>query len=353
MRDLQWMEGWFRERFPRHPYVYFGLSGATLLHDAIRAQSQSRFVLPAYICPSLSAMGAAAGKLLIHIEVDPRTLHPAPQEMGHEDAIVLIDHSFGYPFGGIAEVRRLFPKLLLIEDCARALGVEIGGELPGRHSDWILFSMYKTVRGSRSGAVLLANAPLSIPRDGRRGSVSMKERAGTFGPARFLYHQMLQRRALFEARPLAAAPDFEIQRGLPSELCASRFIRELRDLEKRARMRREIAAELTGGLSRIPCVVPVQAAEGCSPAAHFVSFALQKGSRDQMITKLYRRGLFVMRTWDIVPGNYESLQSTFVRPPGASLELASRMAHIPIDYFENASERERLLATLPGLIHFV
>lgn|SRR5579862_355119 len=343
MRDLALIEGWFHERFPRHPYVYFGLSGATLLYDALRLQPQSALAIPAYICPSLSAMGAAAGKKLIHIEVDPRTLHADPAHFAQDGAIVLVDHAFGYPFPSIARLRN--PGTLIIEDCARALGVTIHGEPPGAASDWLLFSMYKTVRGSRNGAVLLTNARLAIATEKRRGRISIKERGATFPPARFLHHRWL-RRSRFGPRPIGADPEFEIQRGLPSELCAARFWAELKDLEARTRMRREIADELTENLSGIPGIDCVQTADGCGTAGHFVSFAVRSGSRDQMITGLYRRGLFVLRTWDIVPGNYKSLESTFPSPPRASKMLAESMAHIPIDYFLKSSDRRQLIQAL-------
>src|SRR5579872_101341 len=301
MRDLGLIEGWFRERFPRHPHVYFGLSGATLLHDALLTQPQSTLVLPAYICPSLSAMGLAAGKRLVHAEVDPRTLHPDPAHYTLDDAVALVDHAFGYPYAGIAQLRKRNPGLLIIEDCARALGANIDGDLPGAASDWLLFSMYKTIRGSRNGAVLLSNAPLPIPKENRRGAVTVKERAARLAPARFLHHQIL-RRSRFAPREIGFAPEHEPQRGLPSELCANRFWAELRDLDSRTRMRREIVQELSENLSRIPEIECVRTADHCQPAGHFVSFAIRKGNRDRVITRLYRRGLFVMRTWDIVPG---------------------------------------------------
>ncbi len=298
------------------------------------------------MCPSISAMGIAAGKSLAHAEVDPNTLHPDAAELGRDGAIVLADHAFGYPFAAISELRRQFPKALIIEDCARALGVRIAGEMPGQFSDWILFSMYKTVRGSRNGAVLLSNSALAIPAATNRGAVTLKERAGTFGPARFFYHKILSRRARFEQRPAGAEPAFEVQRGLPSELCAKRFAAELKGLDALSRMRGEIAEELTEGLEGIEGIRVVKAPAGSQSAGHFVSFAVNKGSRDQLITRLYRQGLFVIRTWDIVPGNYKSLRSTFTSPPAASKELAARMAHIPADYFLKATQRRRLLNAL-------
>src|SRR5262249_32041976 len=328
------------------------------LHDALKTVYRSSVVLPAYICPSLSAMASVAGKRLTHVEVDRRTLLPDPSQLESllasrdtSDTVLLIDHAFGYPFGGIAKLREIFPDLLIIEDCARALGVTIGGDFPGRHADWVLLSMYKTIRGSRNGAVLLTRAPLAIRKERLPAPPSFKERFSTVGPIRWIYHGMLAKRMRFETRPLGDRPEWETQRGLPGELCASRFAAELKELETRVRLRAEVASELTAALWRIDGVRCIQSAENCTLAGNFVSFAIEKnGTRDALITKLYRQGLFVTRTWDIVPGHYPKLEATFPSGPGASLELADRMAHIPVDFFQKERDRRRLIAALQKIV---
>src|SRR5215469_7369106 len=118
-----------RDRFPLYRHVYFGLSGSTLLHDALKLEDRRSVVLPAFFCPSISAMALAAGKRVTHIDATRESLHPDPAllekflaDEPESGTAVLIDHSFGYRCGALAGLRRRFPKLLIIEDCARSLG---------------------------------------------------------------------------------------------------------------------------------------------------------------------------------------------------------------------------------------
>src|SRR5207237_950029 len=78
------------------------------------------------------------------------------------ESVLLVDHAFGYPFAAIAAVRRRHPQLLLIEDCARALGSEIDGRAVGNTADWTLLSLYKAVDGNDHGALLLTPSPYRI-----------------------------------------------------------------------------------------------------------------------------------------------------------------------------------------------
>jgi dTDP-4-amino-4,6-dideoxygalactose transaminase len=346
------VRSWFRERFPRQPHVYFGLSGTTLLHEALKAQTRTSVVLPAFICSDLSAAAVRAGKRVIHIDADRHTQLPDRAQLetylasqDTSDAVLLVDHSFGYPFPDLACLRRRFPKLLVIEDCARALGVQIRGQLPGVWSDWILFSMYKTIPGSSNGAVLLTNMPIPM-RDQHRVPVTIRERVATIGPLRFMYHE-LQRRTPSDFRPrisdLGNFPQWTPAYGLPSRLCMARFAAELKDLEIRASMRSSNANELTDSLCRagIECIKP---AERCQSAGHFVSFRTpSRHARNELLARLHRKGLFVARTWDLVPAHYHSFLETFPSGHTNSEHLADHMGHIRVGLYLSSRRRRRLV----------
>lgn len=361
--ELSRIQGWLRERFPYHPYIYFGLSGAALVHDALKNQHRTCAVMPAFICPSLSEAILSAGMRLIHIDADRidadrLTMHADAAtletylECGDaSDTVLLMDHSFGYPFPGLRHLRLRFPKLLVIEDCARALGARVRGQFPGEHSDWVLLSMYKTILGPRNGAILLTKTPIPARND-RSVRVTVRERAATMTPVRFL-NDFLKRttRGLTPRRIGLTSPGWTPHYGFPSDLCLARFGAELNDFENRACIRNSIAEEFRHGLSRMPGIELIKVASGCQPADHFVSFRIQKaGVRDRILTRLYRRGLFLSGTWPIVPAHYKCFSETFPAGHAASEFLAEHMVHIPVALFHRGRERKRLIRVLGDLM---
>ncbi len=357
MSCFSWVEGWVRERFPHQPLVYFGLSGATLLGEALESLQRSTVVLSAFLCPSLSAMAARAGKRLIHVDADPLTLHPDRRQLESclerqdpSDTVLLMDHSFGFPFPGLGGLRRRFPDLLIIEDCARALGARVGGEFPGVHADWVLLSMYKTVRGSQNGAVLMSRAPIEL-REGQKTVASVRERAATVRPLRLVYDWMKRRRPDFELRCGGLpAPEWSPAYGVPSELCVRRFAAELRDFAPRAGLRRSIANELTSALSRIAGIECIGTAPDCEAAGQFVSFRMaSRQARDSVLTNLHRRGLFLSRTWDLLPHHYHCFAGTFPCGSEGAQRLAETIAHVTVNLFFSSKHRRDLIRTMGEL----
>jgi len=353
------VEGWLRERFPHHPYIYFGVSGTTMLHEALKSQSRTWVVLPGFRCPKISAAAACAGKRLIHIDADRRTELPdiaqllrslASRDASH--TAVLIDHSFGYPFPAIARLRKEFPKLLIIEDLARALGVRIKGQYPGEHSDWILLSMYKTVPGSRNGAVLLSTAPLPLS-EGPRVPATLRERVARMEPLRSIYC-VLQRGTSGEFRSRLGQlelsfPDWSPTYGFPSDLCLSRFGTDLMRIDNQVAILSSIAEELTADVSAagFNCIA---AAPGCQSAGHFVSFEVrQQHGRDQVLTRVCKKGLFIARSYDIVSAHYRSFQETFPAGHSNSEYFAEHMAHIRVALYTRTKRRRRLVGELCAL----
>src|SRR5258706_14065024 len=155
MQEFLRIRDWLREHFPQHPHIYPGVSGATLLHEALKTQTRTSVVMPAFICPSLSEMAARAGKQVVHIDADPLTLHPDMARLvkhlarqNASETVLLIDHSFGYSLPGLASLRQMFPRLLIIEDFARALRAKIRGQFPRRHAGWRLLLLDKTILAS-------------------------------------------------------------------------------------------------------------------------------------------------------------------------------------------------------------
>jgi len=348
VRDLDRLAGLLGERFPRHRHVYFGLSGATLLYDALRLENRSSLVLPAFLCPSISAMALAAGKRLTHIDssreslcIDASRVEEFLATQSESDTAVLVDHSFGYRSGAPARLRDRFPQSLIIEDCARALGLDAC-----EHSDWVLLSMYKTIRGAQNGGLLLSRRPLAIGGQ-KRASTALRERIAQIPMFRAGY-DLVQRFCSIPQPPAPRLiPRWAPNYGVPGELCVANFTGEIAEWDSRRRARAEIAAEIQNAIPQCKWLEVLEPAE---TAAHFVTLRISRG-RDPFVARLWRRGFFLSRTWERLPGDYPAFHETFPGGQQVAGEWSRMVAHIPVSHFWKAGPRARLIESIRCMTH--
>ncbi len=343
---------WLRATFPGFQY-HVGLSGSTMLSDAIRLEPRQTVVLPAFICCDLSAMAKAVGKRVVHLDVDCRTMHIDPDQLEHclssedpLDTILLIDHTFGNPFPLLDAVRQKYPGLLIVEDAVRALGARIADEPVGRHSDWLLLSMYKTVPGSQNGAVLLTRNPMTL-NTGPAAATTLRERTATMDVCRWPYEFFKRLSPRYPPPRLDRdRPHWSPVYGVPSDLCLQRFLAEATNLKRNLPARIAIHNNLIEHLSAFRALRIVKIADDCSPGADFLSFVVCVAPRDGLLAHLHRKGLFLLRTWDMVPAFYRSFSGTFPFGSASSEFLARHIAHIQLCQFESNIKRDRLVRAI-------
>jgi dTDP-4-amino-4,6-dideoxygalactose transaminase len=343
---------WIRRSFPEFPYLYPGKSGATLLFDALRAEPRDTVVLPAFTCPTLSFVAARAEKRILHVEVEPNTLHmrwdlltDCLSGLEPERTIVLVDHAFGYPFPHLARLREEQPRTRLIEDCVRALGASVEGQPVGREGDWSLLSLHKTSVGINHGALLLTRTPCSV-RGGDPPPVTPQQWMSGVPPLRAVYEELRRRRGPVPDSPLAEAR-WAPEVGVPNRLAVSRYLAELRAGEAAERRRRTAWDHLREALSGLKGVRPIRTAPGCRASAHFFSFRVaEDGTRDQVWERLYRRGCFVDRDWYEVPSSFPDLRGTFPYGSAGSEALARSLLHVPVASFLSPRRRAGLVECL-------
>jgi dTDP-4-amino-4,6-dideoxygalactose transaminase len=346
------LRDWLQETFPFFQY-HVGLSGSTMLSEALRLEPRQTVVLPSFICSSLPAVAKAVGKRVVHLDVDCGTLHIDLGQLEHFftlqdplDTILLIDHTFGNPFPLLASVRHKYPGLLIVEDSVRALGARIAGDPVGKHCDWLLLSMYKTIPGSQNGAVLLTRNPMTL-RTGPAAATTLRERAATIAACRWPYELLKRRSPNFPAPCLDRdMPHWSPVYGVPGDLCLRRFLADAIDLDRNLALRIAIFQDLSQRLSVFPAIRIVRTSDDCSPAAYFLSFILSRASRDEFVTHLHRKGLFLLRTWDMVPAFYRSFSDTFPYGSAGSEFLARNIVHVPLDQFRSDIKRDRLIRAI-------
>jgi dTDP-4-amino-4,6-dideoxygalactose transaminase len=154
----------------------------------------SRILMPGYISHDFVGVMERHGITPVFADVDPDTAQLDPAACTDEllssvSAIVLL-HTFGLP-ADAARFRAMADRhgLILIEDCARALGgITLDGHPVGWHGDYAMYSLSKVAPVVRGGilssrrAVDLAAASSGHPLP-----------QGRLGPARFLNTLMLLR----------------------------------------------------------------------------------------------------------------------------------------------------------------
>ena len=337
--------------YPEYPFQQFGTSGASLLYEVLRNSRRSRMVLPAFICCELSFMSVVAQKQLLHIDVDRTTLHMQPAALesalsagDDEDTIVLIDHSFGYACSWIKKLREEHPKLLIIEDCVRALGASIAGQAVGHVGDYVLLSMYKTVPGNNHGAILLGNEAM-VSADGPVAGDSLRQKLSQNPVARWIYERNKRRHPVF-GRPNHADPReirWAAQPGQPSQQCAQRFLADLSSVDNNRRQWKEGFEDIRDQLSKHAKLSFIQVAAGTEPAYEFLSMTVAPPvSRDSLLETLHRKGYFLLSTWDQVPAFFTALQDSFPAKSQESVFLADQTVHIPMRLFSSRRRRHKL-----------
>ena len=340
-------------QYPHLPHLSLGVSGATLLLNALQQTNRRRLILPAFICPELSAMAVRAGLEVIHVDADRRTLHMDAERLDAclknqslSDTALVVDHTFGYADREIISCRRSYPDLLIIEDCVRALGSEIDGTPVGAHGDWVLFSMYKTTTGNDDGAVLLTGREYPMPHAAARPP-SPRQWVSSMAPLRKVHGLLKRRRGGMEpAARDADAPRWEPVVREPNWLTVRRFTAQLNGLTADRARREAAASTIRTALADAPRIVFIEAKPGCRSSAFFLSLTIDGGRRDAIVNRLHREGLFLVWAWNAVPAFYRCFADTFPFGFSNSVYLADHVCHVPLAEYVDARHRKRLITSL-------
>lgn len=128
--------------------VFLTSSGRSALYTLLRAAgigSGDEVIIQAFTCLAVPAAVQWTGARPVYADILPNTFNLDPADVSrkispHTKALV-VQHTFGIP-GPLAELQLLAKsnRLLLIEDCAHALGAAYNGKPAGTLSDAAIFS---------------------------------------------------------------------------------------------------------------------------------------------------------------------------------------------------------------------
>lgn len=127
----------------------------------------ARVIVPAFFPDDFVGVFAKYRMTPVFVDVDPSTYHLDLDAVSADHLrgarALLLEHTFGLPADG-ARYRRFCDErgLVLIEDCARALGAAFRGQQVGGAGQYALFSLPKCT-AVRAGGLGLSEAPLQAP----------------------------------------------------------------------------------------------------------------------------------------------------------------------------------------------
>lgn len=177
LRPWKWREASFVARATeafvgRYPGFSATLtsSGRQALLQLLRATSVGKgdeVIIQAFTCSAVPAAIQWAGATPVYADINRTTFNLDPAsvaaKISSRTRAIIVQHTFGIP-GPIAELRTFTQqgKLLLIEDCAHALGATYKNEPVGTCGDAAFFSFGrdKTISSVFGGAVISRNVEL-------------------------------------------------------------------------------------------------------------------------------------------------------------------------------------------------
>lgn len=238
-------------------------SGTSALHLALLAlgvEAGDEVVLPSFVCCALLNAVSYVGAVPVLADVG-RDLNIAAEDVKRRltprAKAVILPHLFGTPVDP-RPFREL--GLLVVEDCAQAIGAELDGRKCGSLGDVAVFSFYATkMMATGEGGMVASDSTEVLAR-------------------------------VRDLRDYDKRPDYRLRYNYKmTDLAAALGISQLRRLDGFVSKRREIAAYYTARLSGANCSPPERPA-GASPA-YYRYVTLVDGDASRIISRLETEGI--------------------------------------------------------------
>ncbi len=288
--------------------VNSGRVALLVLLEALGLREGDEILVPAYTLRALVELLQTTGYTPVPVDVEPGGFNMDPARaaarIGPRTRAILATHLFGEPCDIDSFVRLARERdLLLVEDCAQALGSELDGRKVGTFGDGAIlsFDLLKTVNTFGGGAVLTRSPEVagrvsdSLERFAPAGPAVLKrvamgllEHAALLAPTAPLLLGVL---AHPRTRPLIARAYRNMQHAVRptqarySNLQAAIGSRLLESLDARVALRRQMAAELAEMLGEGPSAGRARGGNG------YFFVRLVEGDAERLRWRLFARGI--------------------------------------------------------------
>lgn len=152
----------FEDEFSRYigaPYALATNYGRTAIYAAVRVigGTGNEVIIPALTCDVVTEAVTDAGAVPVFVDVSPDTLDidisDLENKISNRTKAILVIHYSGKPAGNILQIAAIAREhnIVLIEDCAHALGTAVQGKKAGLFGDISIFSLTKTLLSTDGG----------------------------------------------------------------------------------------------------------------------------------------------------------------------------------------------------------
>lgn len=269
--------------------VNSGRQGLRIVLERLGIASGDEMIVPAYTLGEMLPFVQSLGVKLVPADIDPATFNITPASVAaritEKTKAILALHIFGTPCD-IEGIMALAAErgLLVIEDCAHALGATVNGRPVGSFGDAAFFSFEVTKMVNTYGGGIVVAKDTSIIEATRAfnaaepdGYVSLSRKMDSTLMEQWLFRARVMYLPLF----LLASPRFQPlmnrlyrttqhsqkKREGYSPAQAQLGLRKMDSLQERLELRRSRAALMTSLLK--PEIRPQQTPPGASPTCYF------------------------------------------------------------------------------------
>lgn len=383
LQPWRWQKGKEVQEFEQEFARYMGTSEAVAFNsgrsalmailDALALEKGSEVLLQAFTCNAVPNPVQWLGLKPVYVDCKEEDYNMNAEDLERKitprSKAVIVQHTFGIPadIDAIQEVCRKY-NLILLEDCAHALGARYKGKLVGTFGKAALFSLSRDkVLSCVYGGIALAQDPMLAAR------IRAFQKSIGYPSHRWILQQLLHPLfmnllilptyrmlgkyllILFQAfGVLSKAVHWKEKRGrkppyFPKALPASLSVLASHQLQKLERMnqhRKEVAAfyrkKLEGSAFKIPAIVPEK-------EAIYLRFPLQHEHAHAMIRKFWKQNILV-GDWYTSPVSPDDTQLESVGYKKGSCPAAERLSNItfnlPTHINTSFRDAERILSVL-------
>ena len=156
---------WFENYFPGFETIAFnsGRSAEWAIIKALGLKGEDEVLIQEFTCVAVSNSVRWAGAKTIDVAIDPRTFNMDPvdleRKIGPRSRAVIVQHTFGHA-ADLEKIKAMCDRrgLVVIEDCAHALGASYKGQKVGTWGKAAFFSLGRDkVVSSVFGGVAITN----------------------------------------------------------------------------------------------------------------------------------------------------------------------------------------------------
>ena len=337
--------------FPKKQLVFtdMGRSAFKIIVEQLNLQN-SQIIFPAYICDIFYPILRRYKIKPLFLDIDFPTLSVNPEKVlaraSSQTKAVLISHTFGLP----VKIDELLKKrkLIVIEDCAHALGAKYKGNFVGNYGRAAFFSLYKQFPTFRGGLLICPQdwkVSLEETRFSFRDFISFLNSFSFFA---FLFKTFTPQ----DIAEKMTRREKKIEASSLNSLSLSFFSNFLNDNLQSARGRIELALFFQQELKKLGFLVQ----ESKDNIFCYLSALIPKGlarKRDKLVKLLRKEGIFCTRIWHTpIILNKEAQKEYHINLADFpnTVEAASRIINFPLQNHYSKKDVEKIINSLKKLL---